>query len=288
MSEITQIGLGKMGSALAHALLAGGRRVTVWNRNAAKASALVASGARAAESLADALRASPVIQVCIDGYASTFDVLGAERVAPNLADKTVIQLSTGTPRDARKAENWFRERSAGYLDGKILGGPHMIGRNALILVAGEAATFERCRAHLSCLTGNLRYVGPRIGAAATLDLAWLSEYFGFFLGAIHGVTLCEAELVGVDQYASVFAEGSRTRWLLDVIHSGRYENPTATLAVWYEGLRRIQDHARETGINHEVPDFAAGIFRRAIAAGHGEEDVAALVKVLRAARGTSA
>jgi hypothetical protein len=35
----------------------------------------------------------------------------------------------------------------------------------------------------------------------------------------------------------------------------------------------------------KFPDFAAGLFERAIAAGHGPEDVAALVKVLRAKPG---
>ena len=37
MSEVTVIGLGNMGSALARALLENGRAVTVWNRSPEKA-----------------------------------------------------------------------------------------------------------------------------------------------------------------------------------------------------------------------------------------------------------
>lgn len=280
MGEITHIGLGLMGTALARALLAKGHRVTVWNRTPGKASALASVGAHVAGDIDDAVRASPKILVCIDSYHSTLRLFG--QVASRLAGKTVVQLSTGTPEEARQGEAWFRDRGARYLDGAVLCGPPQIGEDALIVVAGEAATFDQCKPFLAALAGDLRHVGVRIGSAATLDLAWLSEYYGFFLGAIHGARLCDSEQVDIGQYAALFEEGSRSRWLLGTIHSGQYDNPTATLAVWYAALRRIQDQARAAGINSEIPDFTARFFERAVAAGHGEEDVAALVKVLRA------
>jgi len=283
MTEITQIGLGLMGSALARALLAGGRRVTAWNRDPAKAAEIVTLGASGAGSIGDAVRASPLIMICIDSYASTLDLFGAEDVAPLLAGKTLIQLSTGMPREARACEAWARARGADYIDGAILAGPPDIGKDAQIVVSGAEAAFARCQPYLKFLAGDLRYVGAEIGAAATLDLAWLAEFYGFFLGAIHAARLCEAENVGVDVFASLFPEGNRSNWFAATIHSGRFENPTATLGVWYAALKRIQTHARDAGINCEVPDFAAGFFKRALAAGYGEEDVAALVKVLRPA-----
>lgn len=52
-----------------------------------------------------------------------------------------------------------------------------------------------------------------------------------------------------------------------------------------DGTRvRILSQAHDAGINCEIPHFVTGLFERAIAAGHGEEDVAALVKVLRGER----
>src|SRR5918996_263690 len=50
--EVSVIGLGAMGSALARALLSNGHRVTVWNRTSAKAEALVQDGAVLAHSAA--------------------------------------------------------------------------------------------------------------------------------------------------------------------------------------------------------------------------------------------
>ena len=277
MGDITQIGLGLMGSALARALLAGGHQVTVWNRSAEKSVALVSSGACAATSVEDAVRASLIVMVCIDNYTSTLRLL--EPIERHLAGKTVIQLSTGSPRAARDSEKWFKDRGADYLDGAILAGPSDIGKNALIVVAGAAATFALCEPFLAAVAGDLRHVGTNIGAASALDLAWLSEYYGFFLGVIHGVRVCESEAVPLDQYAALADAGSRSQWLLNIIANGQFANPSATLAVWFAALRRIQEHAREAGLSCEIPDLAAAFFERAIAEGYSEEHVAALVKV---------
>jgi 3-hydroxyisobutyrate dehydrogenase-like beta-hydroxyacid dehydrogenase len=280
MGDITQIGLGLMGSALARALLAGGHQVTVWNRSANKTAALASSGARIAIRFEDAIRASPVVIVCIDTYANTLRLF--EQTERYVAGKTVIQLSTGSPRASRDSEKWFKDRGADYLDGAILAGPSDIGKDALIVVAGAAITFERCKPFLAAVAGDLRYVGENIGAASALDLAWLSEYYGFFLGVIHGVRVCESEAVPLDQYAALADAGSRSQWLLNIIANGQFENPSATLSVWYGALRRIQEHAREVALSCEIPDFAATYFERAIAAGYSEEHVAALVKVRQA------
>jgi 3-hydroxyisobutyrate dehydrogenase-like beta-hydroxyacid dehydrogenase len=56
MLEVTVIGLGLMGTALARGLLRSGARVTVWNRSIAKAAPLVAEGAALAPSAAAAAR----------------------------------------------------------------------------------------------------------------------------------------------------------------------------------------------------------------------------------------
>ena len=66
MSEVTMIGLGAMGTALALALLRAEHSVTVWNRSPEKLAPLEALGASAATSVADAIQSSPVILVCID------------------------------------------------------------------------------------------------------------------------------------------------------------------------------------------------------------------------------
>jgi 3-hydroxyisobutyrate dehydrogenase-like beta-hydroxyacid dehydrogenase len=119
-TEATVIGVGSMGPALARALLRDGHRVTVWNRTSAKVEPLVRDGAVLAHGAAVAVGASLIVTVCVEDYKLTRSILGTEEVAPALAGRVPVELSTGTPQDARDAEAWARERGADYLDGAII------------------------------------------------------------------------------------------------------------------------------------------------------------------------
>ena len=59
--KIGFIGLGHMGSGMAHNLLKAGHELTVYNRTPGKAQALFSHGARAATAVADACRGDAVI-----------------------------------------------------------------------------------------------------------------------------------------------------------------------------------------------------------------------------------
>ena len=65
VSDVSMIGLGAMGSALARAFVGAGHRITVWNRTRRKMRPLVDAGASGAANLIDAIEASPIIVVCI-------------------------------------------------------------------------------------------------------------------------------------------------------------------------------------------------------------------------------
>lgn len=281
MADITCFGLGLMGSALAGALFRGRHDVAVWNRSPAKVQPLVNLGAQYAETISGGIAASAILLVCVDNYETTRNLFGADNTKL-LPGKTVVQLSTGTPREAREAETWFHSQGAEYLDGAILAGPSAIGSaTAKLLYAGRPAVFERCQKLLLSLGGDTRFVGEKAGSASALDLAWLSEVYGAFAGAAHGVTICRAEGVDLSHYSAVFPENNSGRYLIDVVRSENYSDPGARLSVWNAALTRIRDQASDSGGSSEVPDFVAGILDRAEAEGHGDEHIAAMVKVLR-------
>ena len=75
MSDITVIGLGLMGSALARAIQQAGHELTVWNRSPAKMQPFINDGVAGAPDVVSAITASPVILVCIDNYAVTNTIL---------------------------------------------------------------------------------------------------------------------------------------------------------------------------------------------------------------------
>lgn len=168
------------------------------------------------------------------------------------------------------------------MDGAILAGPDDIGTDSgQILLCGDEAAYANAGKILECLGADVRYLGANIRAASALDLAWLCDSYGRFLAVTHAARLCESEDVGVDQFASLFAQGSLVRRYADVIHAGDFKNCTATLQVWRNALQHIQAQGRDAGIDTSFPDFADDLFNRAIEAGYGDEHVMSLVKILR-------
>lgn len=141
MADITLIGLGAMGSAIATALLNNNCDLLVWNRSADKVKPLLDQGVQTADSLATAVAASPRIMICIDGYDNTKALFDAAELTALLHGKTIIQMSTGTPAQAREAESWVHQSGAKYLDCAIMVYPETVGSSsAQLLISGAKDT----------------------------------------------------------------------------------------------------------------------------------------------------
>jgi 3-hydroxyisobutyrate dehydrogenase-like beta-hydroxyacid dehydrogenase len=286
-NEVSVIGLGTMGSTLARLLLQAKYRVTVWNRTSAKAQPLVRDGAVLAPSANTAVAASPIVVVCVYDYKATNEILGAKEVTSVLAGRVLVQLTTGSPQEARDSEAWARQHGADYIDGAIQPAPSQMGRpDTTILVSGAEAAFRRSEPVLKVFGGNVKYLGEQIGAASALDLAMLSYVYGALLGFFHGARFAESEGFRVDHYGSLVAELSLTfgeffRHEGAVIQSGNYEISESPLKISVAATERLVQAAREGGINAEFPTFASGFFKKAVAAGYENDEVAALIKVLR-------
>ncbi len=281
MGDITVIGLGLMGAALATAFQKAGHKLVVWNRTAAKCQPFRDAGAIAAPDIASALAATPITIVCIDDYPGSRTLLSAAATNGDLAGKTIVQLSTGTPDDARPAHAWMQARGAAYLDGAILSGPSGIGTNrAQILLSGDLSAWEAHATLLSCLGGTVRYEAGDSGAASALDLAWLTVSYGSFTAIAHACMICSSEQIGIDRFIDLFPGDRKVSNLAGVIRDNAFEERTATLSVWKKALQSIQEQARNAAIDAEFPDFVAGLLDRAEKAGHGDENVMAMIKVM--------
>jgi 3-hydroxyisobutyrate dehydrogenase-like beta-hydroxyacid dehydrogenase len=63
----------------------------------------------------DAMEASPLVILCLLNYDILYKVL---QFAPSdLSGKTLVNLSNGTPDEARKLATWAAEHKLAYLDG---------------------------------------------------------------------------------------------------------------------------------------------------------------------------
>ena len=285
MTDITVVGLGAMGSALARALLEASFSVTVWNRTEEKAAKLVELGATSSTRFQDALSASSKVIFCLPSYEATAQLFKSDETSSSLADRTIIELSTASPKEAAKAEVWFSERSASFLAGAILCWPGNIGtESGKIVIAGNQFTFAECEGELKALAGGLRYLGSNIKAPSTVDIAFLSRTLGIIFGSIHGALVCEAEGVSVSEFTAILPPGDRAVALTETIANGTFEEISdagASVDVAWAAIRQLQQQAKDAGINCELPDLMASWVNRAQKAGFGSQETAAVIKSLR-------
>jgi len=287
MNEVTMLGLGSMGSTIARLLIESGRRVTVWNRSPEKADGLARRGATLAPSVEAAVLASPVTLMCVYDYNAANAILEAPGVATALQNRILVQLSTGSPEDSRQALAWTSRHGARYLDGAIQAAPSQMGQpDTPILMSGDEAAYARVEPVLKILAGNVVYLGGKIDAAATMDLATLSYVYGAFVGFLHGARVAESAGLDVSQFGKIvhaispsfgaFFEHEGT-----VIQSGDFSITESPLRISVEAVRRILAASQEAAIDTRVPALLVDLLDRADAAGLGNQELAALIKILR-------
>lgn len=284
---VSVIGLGSMGAALARAFLSKGFQVTIWNRDMAKAQSLVAAGAIAAANVKAAIEANEVFVVCVSEYKATRKILEADGAAAALHGRTLVQLSTGTPKEARELDAWTKQQGTHCLNGDIMAWPKQMGTDAAtISVSGDAAVFQQQEAVLRALAGNVVYLGTEPGASGALFHAVLAYLAGSWIGFCHGALVAEKEGLRPEDLGVLLERispilSAELRHMGEVIQHGRFSDPESTVKTTGEDLLLLVQQAKEAGINSELPEFAASLFKRTMDAGHGLEEHAAVIKVLR-------
>lgn len=287
MHKVTVIGHGAMGAAIAAVLVEQNYQVTVWNRTPARADALIRRGAVLASSAASAIAASPITIICVADYNVSTSILDQEPVKSALAGRVLIQLSTGSPQQARDLEAWTAGLGAAYLDGAIVASPPQMGSaGATIFASGSMSAWEQSESLLQKLAGNVSYHGEQVSAAASTDLAFLAYLFGSYLGFFHAARILETDDLSVEAFGAMIAQvspviGEVMKYQGTVIQNNSYSQPLSSLQMSMTSIELLTLQARESGINNEFPRFAENLFQKALHAGYGSEEVAALVKVLR-------
>ncbi|AIC26302.1 NAD-binding 6-phosphogluconate dehydrogenase protein [Rhizobium etli bv. mimosae str. IE4771] len=285
MANISVLGLGAMGQALAAQFLQQGHSVTLWNRTAGKAGFLVAKGARESSSAADAIASSDVTVICVLDYAASNAVL--DSAASVLAGRAVVNLTNGTPAQARATAERLESLGAAYLDGGIMATPPMIGgEHALILYSGSNAAFE---AHVGTLKvlGAATYLGADAGLASLHDLALLSGMYGVFAGFFHATALVSSEGIGASAFLKLLgpwmtAMMGELPGYAEKIDTGRHGvNVASNLAMQTAALENILTATREQGVATDLLDPMLDLFRKRDGAGHGNEDISGVFELIR-------
>lgn len=282
-SRVTVLGLGSMGSAIARTFADRGYRTTVWNRTANKSGPLVDVGATAAATAAEAVAASPLVVVCLLDGAAVGEVLAS--VDDVVAGKVLVNLTSGSPAQARANERWASERDAEYIDGKLMGDPPNVGTpNITVLLSGSRSAFD---AHASTLRelGGVGYHGEDAGLAAVEFMAHVAMGYEMLIGFLHLLKLVRAEGVDVTGFAERVA-GSLAAYppllttIAKAVASGEYPPDLGSLRVQAALMDDMIDHRESVGVEAMRMRQVKELMDRRIADGHGEQGFSSLFELL--------
>ncbi|KOV95565.1 NAD(P)-dependent oxidoreductase [Streptomyces sp. NRRL B-3648] len=282
-TPLTLLGTGAMGTALGRAWLAAGHPLTVWNRTPGRTAALTAEGAVAAGSAAEAVAANRLVVACLLDDAS----VGTALDSAELGGRDLVNLTTGTPAEARERAAWAEKRGARFLDGGIMAVPPMIGvPGAFVLYSGHRELFEEHRDTLAVPAGT-EYVGADPGLAALHDVALLSGMYGMFAGITHAFALLRGTDVAPQDFAALLvpwldAMSGMARETAERLVSGDYTTGVVSnLAMQVAGSGTLLRTAAEQGVSPELITPFLELMRRRLADGHAGEDTTGLVDLLR-------
>jgi len=190
--RLAVLGLGMMGTPMAHRLLQAGHAVTVWNRSPGKADALQAQGARVAATAAEAVvGASAVICLLTDGDAVA-DVLFQQGVAEAMDSGAVcVDMSSIRPDQARDHAQRLQGLGVHHLDAPVSGGTVGAEQGTLAIMVGGDVGICSALQPVWAVLGRATHVGPH-GAGQLAKLA-NQMVVGITIGAVaEALLLCQA------------------------------------------------------------------------------------------------
>lgn len=283
--NVTVVGLGSMGRALATALVRAGHRTTVWNRTPGKAAALVAEGAVLAPTAHAAVAASPLVITCLTGFDETRNALAPATGV--LAGRTLVTLNSGAPAQARETAEWAAGHGARFLGGAIKNVPSAVGApDTLLYYGGDRAAFDEHEATLRVLGGDTVHLGDEADLAALYEMAvgstLLPALVGFFQGAaavqsrgLAASTLVPFTVKWLEMIGSLLPTFARE------IDDRDYGDGQSSVGLFLASESWDVEFGREANVDVSWAAPLYDLVRRAADAGHAEDSISALTEVIR-------
>jgi 3-hydroxyisobutyrate dehydrogenase-like beta-hydroxyacid dehydrogenase len=289
-SDVSVLGTGNMGTACVRALLRRHQRVTVWNRTPSKMMLLAGEGARIAPTAWEAISASPLSVMAVLDHSAAFAVLNDPEVRKTLLDRTILQTTTGRPKELELQRDLVIQHGGRFMGGSIFTFPRGVGRpHAIGICAGDAAAFEQHREILRGIA-NFQYLGSdlttAVGASMTLGAMMMGTMVLFY------ETTAVARHFGIslDAYFSLNRLAWEETWssLGDGalrIATGEFNGSEASVDMIVSGMPDFLATLKESGVTIGMVEAMVRQLELTQAVGGGKHEIAFMTEALWATRG---
>ncbi|MEZ5843456.1 MAG: NAD(P)-dependent oxidoreductase [Hyphomicrobiaceae bacterium] len=289
--NLSFIGLGAMGLAMARRQAARQVHVTGFDVRPEAMAALEASGGHAATSAADAVRdADYVFLVVVNADQVDSVLFEAGALEAMKTDATVVVMATAAP--ARVIETARRVTATGrrFVDAPVSGGVAGVEAGTLtIMAAAPADTFQRAEPVLRAIGSKTYHLGTAYGQGAAMKTV------NQLLAGVHIAVAAEAfalaEKAGIDKKTAleILGGSAASSWMLRDRGSrmiGESDAVTSAIDIFVKDLAIVLDAGRAAKMGLPLAAIAHQLFLSASGMGHGRRDDSQVIEVYRAAGGT--
>jgi 3-hydroxyisobutyrate dehydrogenase len=267
------LGTGIMGAPMARNLASAGHDVRVWNRTPSKASEtgldlLDAPTAEGADVLITMLSDGDAVESVMGGVeltadqvwwqSSTIGIAATERLAPLAGD-------------------------AAFVDGPVLGTREPAESGALTVLASGRGR-ERLGDVFDAVAAKVVDMGDEIGAGTRMKLVLNAWVVTLTEGVAESIVLAEGLGLDPAQFLAIIdggPMGPAYAKLKGTMMIERRFDPSFPLALAAKDAGLVEEAARAAGLDLPLPRAVRDQMLKAVAAGHGDEDMAATIWAAR-------
>jgi 3-hydroxyisobutyrate dehydrogenase-like beta-hydroxyacid dehydrogenase len=276
------IGLGVMGSAMAHNLIQAGHVVLGYDIDQAKVSRFTEIDGEPAHSAAEVSERAGLVIFSLPTTTALAEVAG--EVAES-GPAGLICLETGTfpLADKLAARDVLAESGIELLDTPLSGtGLQAADATLVVFASGSEEAFERARPVFDAIGRSTHYLGE-FGNGSKM------KYVANLLVAVHGLAAAEAHALGIaagldpGQVQQVMEDGVGSSKIFEIrgpmMVADDYP-PAARLDILRKDSNLIQEFARSVGAPTPLLDASVPMYDAASESGLGDLDAAALCRYL--------
>jgi 3-hydroxyisobutyrate dehydrogenase len=280
------IGIGLMGKPMTLRLLQHGFQVNVWNRSPEKLQPVVAAGAAAATSIAELVRASDVVILCLADTQTVEWALYHGLMDNGTADKLVIDLSSIDPNKTREfASALYENCGMVWVDAPVSGGVSGAEQGSLAIMAGgRPEPIEIARQVLKPLYKQLTHMGP-VGSGQTTKICNQMIVSCNMLVIAEMIALAKQAGVEAEKIPAALAGGFADSKPLQIagpeMALEKFEPVKWRVKTLLKDLQMATELAKQYGNALPMSGLAAQLMQLHGSQGYLEQDPATLIKLYR-------
>jgi len=286
------IGVGNMGGPMCRNIIRNtNHEVIVFDLNAAAVAACTELGATAGASVADIAASCDVVITSLPMPRDVETVaLGPGGIRENArAGTAYIDLSTNSPTLARRVHAAMAERGIAMLEAPVSGGvPRATDGTIVIMVGGDAATFESQLPLLKSFSGEVIHVGD-VGFGSVAKL--INNMLAFCNSAAAAEALMMGKRAGIDMkkldavIRNASGDSTGYRNMATKALAGNFA-ATFALDLAHKDLRLAMELADEVGVPGLIAPQVLNLMRMARGMGLGGMDSTSIMRVYETTLGT--